>query len=997
MNDYERLISRLDAFIRKYYANMVIRGTLVFLSCLCLFFLTASVSEYYFYLPVWVRMGVMGVFMVLGTAALVAWVAVPLTKMVRLGKVISHDRAASIIGAHFPEISDKLLNILQLKRSVSDSESRELAEASINQKISRISVVPFNNAVDLSRNRRYLPYLLPSVLVIILIFVFAPNIFSESSKRLLAPATPFEKPAPFNFVVKNPNLNAVKNGDFVLTIEVTGNSLPAEVFLETADERIPMQPEDKHSFQYTFRNLTTAVPFRFWAAGFRSQPYTLNVLQKPILKAFKVQITYPAYTGMKNEVRTSLGDMTLPVGTYVDWGMATEFTDNAAIRFGDGAPVPFMKSATLFAGRFRFMNDTAYSILLMNHASGVSDSFNYRVQVIPDQYPVVRIQQFKDSITGKQILITGTAGDDYGISKLTFNYEITEKEKKVAGKSIPITFIPGTLANFQQYFDIGSLSLLPGQSLNYYVEAWDNDGVHGSKASRSEMMSYRMYDAKQIDSAINENSRQINSGISNSAEKTNQLQSEYKDLQTKMLQSENMDWDRQQNLQEMMNKQNELKTQLENIKQRFEEQKKQSEQKNYSDNVKEKQQDLEKQMDNLLNKELKEQLDKLRELMQKLNKEQAVEAMKQMQQENKLFKMDMERMQALMKKLEMQMHMEDMANKLDKMAEKQMALKDATDSGKKTDDQLAKEQKDLKDQLDKLMKNDLKETEKLAKETKEEKQLDEPKEDGKEAGEEMEKSENSLSQKKKDKASQSQKKAASKMSQMAKKMRQNADGMDMEEIEIDIKATRQVLSNLIRLSFDQEDLMGAVRRTPPTSQAYVKNQDEQNRLHNNSVMIRDSMFALSKRISKMSETINKETTDLEHNMQLTVDELENRNTGAAVAHQQYIMTHTNNLALMLNEVLANLMQMQSQPKDGGGSGSCSKPGGSNPKPGAGKQLSDIITEQQQLGDAMQQMQQGKGKKPGQKDGGQKPGGQKPGQGSGGGQGDGQGEGQSGGK
>ena len=55
MNNYEWLISRLDAFIRKYYANKVIRGSLVFLSCLLFYILTVSVGEYYLYLPVWSR------------------------------------------------------------------------------------------------------------------------------------------------------------------------------------------------------------------------------------------------------------------------------------------------------------------------------------------------------------------------------------------------------------------------------------------------------------------------------------------------------------------------------------------------------------------------------------------------------------------------------------------------------------------------------------------------------------------------------------------------------------------------------------------------------------------------------------------------------------------------------------------------------------------------------------------------------------------------------
>ena len=1002
MNTYGWLIGRLDAFIRKYYANKVIRGSLVFLSCLLFYILTVSVGEYFLYLPVWSRITIDSVFLLAGLSSLVMWVVIPLTKMGRLGKVISHEQAAAIIGTHFPEISDRLLNILQLKNQPGYNSSQELVEASINQKISQISVVPITGAIDLSKNKKYLPYLLPLLLAGVFILFAAPNVFREGSSRLLHPSTAFEKPAPFKFIIKNQSLLAIRNADFVLTVETKGNAMPAEAYIEIGDERVPMQPAADHSFQYTFKNVTDAVNFRFYGAGFYSSTSTLKVVQRPVLKAFKVAINYPSYTGKKNEVRNSLSDMTLPVGTTVNWSFVTEHTDNATIHFGAAAPVALPDEASLFTYQYRFMNDTAYTVTLHNKEAAVADSYRYQVQVIPDQYPVIQLEQHKDTVSGKQILLTGTAGDDYAITRVSFNYEISDKNKPLLSKSIPVKFTPGALTSFEQYFDIQSLNLQPGQKLSYYIEAWDNDGVHGSKSSRSEVMTFLMYDEKQIDSAINENSKQISSGISNSAQKTEQLQSDYKDMQTKMLQSDQMDWQQQQSLQEMMKKQMELKTQVENIKQRFEEQMQQSEQKEYSEDIKEEQKDLDKQLDNLLNQELKDQLKKLQDLMQKLNKNQAVDAMQKMAEDNKLFKMDMQRMQDLMKKLEMQMHMEDMAGKMEDLAKKERALESETENAKKDNDALAKEQKDLKDQLDKAMKEDLKEAEKDAKDTKQKDALEDEQQKGDDAKKDMQQSEDQLGQKQNGKAGKSQSNAAKKMEEMAQSLRKKAGGMDMEQVDIDIRATRQILSNLIRLSFDQEDLMASVKRTSTASPAFVTNQDEESRLHNNSKMIRDSLFELSKRIEKLPVFVNKETTELEQNMQQAVDALEARNIGGAVTSQQYVMTHTNNLALMLNEVLANLMQMQGQPKEGG-EGMCSKPGGKKPKKGSGQQLADIITEQQQLGESMQKMQKPGskpgGEKPGDKPGGDKPGdkpggkqaGQKPGQGEGKGQGKGKGQ------
>ena len=99
-----------------------------------------------------------------------------------------------------------------------------------------------------------------------------------------------------------------------------------------------MQPAENHSFQYTFKNVTDAVNFRLYAAGFYSKPNTLKVVQRPVLKAFKIQVSYPAYTGRKNETRTSLSDMMLPAGTVVSWSLVTDHTDAATIHFGNRCP-----------------------------------------------------------------------------------------------------------------------------------------------------------------------------------------------------------------------------------------------------------------------------------------------------------------------------------------------------------------------------------------------------------------------------------------------------------------------------------------------------------------------------------------------------------------------------------------------------------------------------------------------------------------------------------
>ena len=975
MNNYDLLISKLDAFIRKYYANKLIKGTIIFLTVVLLYVLTVSVSEYFFYMPSWLRLIIAGVFIVCGLAALTIWIIIPLTKMAKLGKLISHEQAAVIIGQHFSDdVSDKLLNILQLKRNTDTHASQELIIASIDQKAKKISTVPLVSAIDLSKNKKYLPYFLPVLLVGIFILVAAPNVFKESSERLLQPTKSFERPAPFSFVIQDEELRVTRNDDLPVSVDIIGDALPSDVSVVVGNDMIPMSSKEQNKFNYTFRNITEPIEFKFFAAGYYSKPYRVDVLQKPILKSFAIDVDYPAYTGKEDERLTSLSDMTVPIGSSVSWQLVAEYADDVAIRLGSGESRSLKTTKGKYNTQYRFLKDTTYTLLLSNTETNIVDSLTYFVKVIPDEHPVLQLQEIRDTVSGTQILLDGSAGDDYGISKITFNYTITnEQNTEVAKKSIPLKITAGALTRFQHYFDIQDLGLVSGQKLSYYIEAWDNDAVHGSKSTRSELMTYNMFSSNQLDSAMNANAKQINAGISNSSQNAEKLQDQYKELENKLAQSKGMDFEQQQALQNMMQMQEDMQNDLKAVKKRFDEQIRQSKQKEYSQNLKDKQEQLKEQMDNLLNKELQEQMKKLQELMAKLNKQQAMKTMKQLQEQNKLFNMDMERMKQLMKKMEMQMRMEDMANKMDELAKEELDLKKKTDEGKKGSDELAKEQAELKKELDSALAKDMKEMEKLNEQLKQQQNFNKERELAKNAQSKMQESKESLEKGSNSKASPSQQSAAENLQSMAQNMRSAAGSMDVEQLEKDIKAVRQILTNLMRLSFDQENLISDIQNLNIASNNYVAKQHEQNRLHENSKMIRDSLFEMSKDMFSLKKTVNKETTELEKNMHATVDAIENRRIGEAVTKQQYVMTHTNNLALMLNEVLSNLLSMQSQSKQGK-AGSCNKPGGKTPKPGISDQLSDVITQQKNLGGMMKQFenaqQMRKGAQPGKEQGSQ---------------------------
>ena len=219
-DSYSALLLKLDAFIRKYYINQLMKGTILSVALIVAALLLATISEYFFYFSSMVRAIIFWSLIASALFVLVRWVVFPLVHYFRLGKIISHEEAAHIVGNHFADVQDRLLNILQLKQQALSYSDASLIEASINQKASSLRPVSFTGAINLSLNRKYLRYVMPPVMVFVFMLFAAPNILRESATRLLHNQTAFEKKAPFQFVIQNKQLKAIQFEDYEINVKV---------------------------------------------------------------------------------------------------------------------------------------------------------------------------------------------------------------------------------------------------------------------------------------------------------------------------------------------------------------------------------------------------------------------------------------------------------------------------------------------------------------------------------------------------------------------------------------------------------------------------------------------------------------------------------------------------------------------------------------------------------------------------------------------------------
>ncbi len=1008
-SSYSLLIEKLDQFIRKYYINQLVRGALYSIGLIVVAFLLFSLAEHFFYFGTTVRKVLFFSFLVISGVTLFRWVLLPIIHYFQLGKVISHDQAADIIGNHFTDVRDKLINVLQLNRQLDQVSSRALINASIEQKTAEIQPVPFQSAIDLAKNRRYLPYALPPLLILLGILIGAPSLIKDPAHRIIKNNSTFERAAPFYYEVLNNSLEVPQYEDFKLALKIQGDFLPQQAFVDVGGFQYRMKKEADNEFSYVFNNVQSDQTFHFSSEGVESEDFTLSVLKKPNILDFETQLDYPAYIKRRDETLSNVGDLVIPQGTKVDWIIQSINTQELLFQMeGERAEQARSLDENTYTISKRVFSNSGYKMIIGNDALPKGDSVSYIISVVPDLHPSISLKQFVDSSDQKLLYLVGDASDDYGLRRLTFNYSISNEGSIKVGPVVEEMDDPKSKRiGFDHLFDINKLELAPGDEITYYFEVWDNDGVSGSKSSRTSMLKYAQPTVEEFERKEDENEESIKQALDKAKDESKKIKEDFKALREKMLQEKSLDWQMKKELENLLDRQKSLENELDQAKEKFQENlENQQEFAEPTEEMLEKQKKLEELFEELADEETRELMEKIQELLEELNKDEALQMMEQMEINEEELSLELERLKELFKQLELERDLKLQIDKLQELGEEQEELSEVTkeaaedteeayqeeseeaeneepaaeseekqdgeDTGsqeqeqqpnasdednKESDKSLEEQQEDINESFEDIQKA----LENLEKKNEE---LQKPKELGDDNQEQMDdiqqdlnQSLQQLQQNQKSNASKSQKNAGQKMQQMAQQMQQQMESGEMEQMEEDMQAMRQLLENLVGLSFDQEDLMENLNRAHTSTPKYTELVQHQHKLEDDFHLIEDSLLALSQRVYQIESFVLEKVSEIKGHMDKSLKLLEDRKKAQASDNQQRTMKNVNDLALMFSESMNQMQQQMAAMMSG--SQMCTKPGGAKPKDGQGNIPMDKISEGQKgLNGEMKQMKEG---------------------------------------
>lgn len=960
--NFEILLEKLDAFIRRYYLNLLIKGGLLFGAGFLLLFLVFALFEHFGYFGSLIRSILFYGFLAFNLFVFIRYVLRPLAGFMRIGKRLEAPEAARIVGNHFKdEIRDKITNALELRHFLDQNpEGKELIMAGIDQKSGFALQVPFLRAIDFKANTKYLPYFLIPLVIFIGFILVKPGFLFEPARRIAQYEMQFEKPAPFSFKIEN-SLQGFQGENITLQARSQGSLLPANASVRYGGGEFLMQADGKGLFTHPLRNIQESFEFFIESQGFTFGPYQLEVRKKPAFSHFTVKIVNPSYTGLGSQEFSNVGDLMVAEGARLLWEFYTRGSGSVVFKLEEEEKVVEELRPGVFQVDHRAGKSFSYEVFAWNEEIGKGDSLAYFVQVKPDAWPQIQIEEQQDSVLMSHLFFRGLIQDDYGFSGLEFRYRLVEERDRnpeQEGEFIAekLAYDPVSLnQTFYHHFDLNSVYVNPGETVEYFFIVFDNDGVNGAKSSRSRLFSFYVPNEEELLAQSRENNEQfkgeMNTGISGVKESRREIE----EIRRQMLETERFNWEQREALDQLLKKQEEIQENFKQLKETREKNEVRDEQfMDTSERIKDKQEELARLYEEVLSDELKELMEKIRQELDSLNREQVYQMLDQMEFEMGQLENQMDRALEFFKQLELERLLDRSLSKLEEIKKEQDKQIENSASGNLDDDQITENQEDINEEMQNL-------SEMMEEFREKNKQLNRPhdvEDTGgleqsiqDELGDALEQMEQGHMQR----SVGNQKSGRQQMEQLSMSLQQMQQRMNEEQLAEDVRALRTILENLLKSSFSQEELLLEVRNVNVNDPRFVEMIQEQRKIQEDLKMVEDSLVALGKRQLQIGAFVNREIGEINMNLAQGMEDLVNRRRYQGASRQQFVMTHINNLALLLNESLQN-MQMQMGMNGSGDPQS----GGQMPADFPGMRQM-----QEQLNQMLEQMQQGHQPMPGQ--------------------------------
>ncbi|MBU2914660.1 DUF4175 family protein [Reichenbachiella agariperforans] len=897
-----KLSSNLLAYKRKLFLNHLIRKTLILAGISLYIYLFINSLEYTFRFD---GLGRTSLFFVLILSLLVLLYflfILPLLQFINPNKYLSNELAAKQLGTLFPELGDKILNTLQLQQNQGDNA---LINASLIQRTQEISPFSFDTSIDLKQNSKHLKYFLIPSIIIAALLLLIPSFLTESTTRIVNYDKEYNRSL-FQIEVIS-ELIAFRNETYNLQLNVMGEAIPDHAFIHSQGQQIKIAT-DQHTLNYQFAKAQNDFSFYITAGNYHSSTYQVKVISRPEIKHLTIDLDYPNYTGLANVTVINNGNLTVPEGTHGSWNINSVSAEKVEFLSSQDTTNFSSKTPNQFNLSRSIHKEGDYQIRLTNTHSQNKEPIVYHIDIIEDQYPSLKLITVTDTTLYQYLILDGQIADDYGFHKMQVTYQWNgnkTREKISINPSV-------TNQKFYHQINIDSLHLNQGDELTYYVSIWDNDEIHGFKATRSSTFTFKIPEKSEINADIEKTAAQAKGDMNKALDKAQDIRKQIDDIQ-EGIKKKNNNWQEKKKLNSLIKDKESLEKEMQQLAEKHKElTNKQNKFHQPNPELQKKAAQLQKIMEDVLDEETKKLYDELKKLLQEQETDKNLdELMEQVAHKEQNLEDEIERALEMFKRMQFEFKMDEVIQDLNELEKEQSKLAKENLNKEKNLDQVKEEQSALDKEFEQI-KEEMKAMEELNEELKQPENLENLSQQQESIDQSQKEAQEELDKNNRKQSSGKQQDAAEQMKELRDKMLGMQANMEMKMMQENIDNLRNILDNLITLSFDQERVMDDFREVDQSDPRFVSLSQEQLKLRDDAVIIEDSLKSLASRVFQIQSFVTRELNEMNKNIESSLQGLKDRKKPQALSSQQYTMTAINNLSLLLTDVLQQMQDQMAQ-------------------------------------------------------------------------------------
>ncbi len=550
------------------------------------------------------------------------------------------------------------------------------------------------------------------ILVLFVLALLSPVFFPKGMHDIFLPWTKSAHLVSFEYVLK-PGNKKVERGD---SLEISGSfaNSPTPVFLKVIFENgneESITSTDGKTFYYEKPNIQTSVTYSLENEWFKSEKYSIRLVDRPFLQDISFKIKPPFYTGKPSFTHTAVNgnQIQIPEGSQVS------ITGRFSKKINSGK-VTGLKKTSVFSQKDFYFEETVFKSTQLKFQVIDTDSLENRdttslsISVVNDLPPSLQlIQPNQDEPFVRRdykIPVQFLAMDDYGIVAAMIRYRIRSEFDLLEPKWNEITILKPEKLNpslsVSLLWELPSKNIVSGDAVEMQIGIADGyPFIKGGHVVWSEVVMLKTPTLDELFSESEKATESVKDDLDKLTEKAKKL-SEKINKTSDDLKKKNGDisFSEQNQVKQLDRESKELNKELENSQKKMDEAlKKLNENQTLPPETLQKYLELQQLLSETKSEKLQEMLKKVQEQMQNLDRKDVQKAVEDMKLNNENLTKQLDKTIKTIKRLQNEQKMEEMNQRANELASKEQEIQMEAQSEKPDFDKISSLQKMQTEQL----------------------------------------------------------------------------------------------------------------------------------------------------------------------------------------------------------------------------------------------------------------------------------------------------------